>query len=143
MKNFFFTDGKWKDDYVLGTAYEALDIVMTTGTTAEVASSAFSLVPTTVETALMGGTWETVMKITVGAAADWAKPLSLWTVCGLTSTVGVNGVPNWDSENAATSGCLSYSWTWTQSDDATVTRANTCYYCNDAGTAGQLNLPTF
>lgn len=72
----------------------------------------------------MGGTWETAMKITPAKKADWSKPLSLWMICGLASTVGVNGVPNWDAANAATTGCLSYSWTWTKSDDSTVTRAN-------------------
>lgn len=49
-------------------------------------------------------------------------------ICGLNSVVGVNGAPNWDSTKAATTGCLSYGWTWTKSDKVT-TRVNKCYYC--------------
>lgn len=63
-------------------------------------------------------------------------------VCGLSSTVGVNGAPHWDSAKADTTKCLSYSWTFGTGGTA---RANRCYYCTDkdATDAGKLNLPAF
>lgn len=67
-------------------------------------------------------------------------------VCGLSGVVGGHGTPNWDSTKAATTGCLTYSWTHT--DAKKVATANTCYYCNGwkdtkAATEAVLNLPAF
>lgn len=62
-------------------------------------------------------------------------------VCGTTAAVGGHGTPNWDSTKAATSGCLTYTWTHSKV-------GNTCYYCNGfaatkTATEAVLNLPNF
>jgi hypothetical protein len=59
----------------------------------------------------MGATWATTLEITVAKESAWSTPLSLWLVCGTTALVGGHGTPNWDSAAAATSGCLTYTWT--------------------------------
>ena len=63
-------------------------------------------------------------------------------VCGTTAAVGGHGTPNWDTANAATTGCLAFAW------KNPAKTAMTCYFCNgfkDSKTKTQavLNLPAF
>lgn len=88
--------------------YDATDLVLADSKTTAVKTAEFKMTPATKDKNIMGTTFATTVEITVSAEADWTLALSLWMMCGTTAAVGVHGTPNWDSKNAATSGCLSY-----------------------------------
>jgi hypothetical protein len=113
-------------------------------TITNVASANFKIVPVTAATALYGGEWATALTLAPAAEADWSVPLSLWTVCGKKSVVGVNGVPNNDASKPADAGSafLGYEWTFGTGNSAVPMM---CWFGTDkdATDKGKLNLPKF